>query len=265
MPQWFKVPAHSDSVKRWNFRKADWKHFCLLTGESVERLLPPDTPDIERAYQDFCERLLSAAKQCIPAGPRKNYVPCWDKECETLYRSFIQAPVGTASARAALSLLSRLQQKKQGRWEEVVNSIGFSHSSCNTWRTINKLTGKSERSSRVCPVSVNSIASQLVKNGTHTTSDREPTRLVNKELSDLQKIPTPEGHSIFEPFRPAELAAALRRLKPGKSPGLDSIFPEFILHPGSALKSFVLQLPQFLHAPTQNSKHLEKSASSCDP
>ena len=41
--------------------------------------------------------------------------------------------------------------------------------------------------------SANSIASQLVKNGAHKTGDREPTRLVNKELSDLWKIPTPEG------------------------------------------------------------------------
>jgi len=40
------------------------------------------------------------------------------------------------------------------------------------------------------------------------------------------------------PFKPEELAAALRRLKPAKSPGLDSIFPEFILHAGLALKSW---------------------------
>ena len=57
-----------------------------------------------------------------------------------------------------------------------------------------------------------------MKNGAHKTSDREPTRLVNKELSDLWKILTPEGHSISEPFRSEEFAAALRRLKPGKSP-----------------------------------------------
>jgi len=36
--------------------------FCFLTGESVERLPPPDTPNIERAYQDFYKSLLSAAK-----------------------------------------------------------------------------------------------------------------------------------------------------------------------------------------------------------
>ena len=189
-PPRFKVPAHSDPVKRWNFRKADWKRFCLLTGESVERLPPPDTPDIERAHQDF---LLSAAKQCIPHVRRKNYVPCWDKGCEILYRSFIQVPVGTASDRAASSLLSRLPQKKQERWEEAVNSIDFSHSSRKAWRTINKLTGRSGRSSHVCPISANSIASQLVKNGAHKTGNREPTGLVNKELSDLWKIPTPEG------------------------------------------------------------------------
>ena len=63
-------------MKRCNFRKADWKRFCLLTGESVERLPPPDTLNIERAYQDFCESLLSAAKQCIPRGGRKDYVAC---------------------------------------------------------------------------------------------------------------------------------------------------------------------------------------------
>jgi len=150
-------------VKRWNFRKADWKRYCLLTGESVERLPPLDTPDIERTYQDFCESLLSAAKQCIPCGCRKNYVPCWNKEYETLYRPFIQAPVGTASDRAASSILSRLQQEKQERSEEAVNSIDFSHSSHKAWRTINKLTGRSGRSSRLCPISKNSIALQLVR------------------------------------------------------------------------------------------------------
>jgi len=136
------------------------------------------------------------------------------------------------------SLLSRLQQKKQERWEEAVNSINFSHSSCKAWRTINKLTGRSGRSSRLCPISANSIALQLVKNGAHKTGGRESTRLVNKQPSDLWKIPKPEGHSVSKPFRPEEFAAALRPLKPRKSPGLDSIFLEFTLHAGSALKSW---------------------------
>jgi len=42
-------------------------------------------------------------------------------------------------------------------------------------------------------VSANSIVSQHVKNGVHGIGGRESTRLVNKQLSDLWKIPTPEG------------------------------------------------------------------------
>ena len=116
-------------------------------------------------------------------------------------------------------------------------STDVSHSSGKAWRTINKLTGRSGLSFCQCPVSANSFASQLVKYEAHRTGDRKSTRLVNKELSNLWKITTTEGHSISEPFRPEERASALRRRKPGKSPGLDSIFLEFILHTGSALKS----------------------------
>jgi len=114
-PPRLKVPAHRDPVKRWNVGKDDWKRICLLTGESVERFSPPDTLNIYRAYQDFFESLPSVAKQCISRGRRKKYVPCWEKECETIYRSFLCAGAGTASDRAASSLLSWLDQKKQER------------------------------------------------------------------------------------------------------------------------------------------------------
>ena len=77
-----------------------------------------------------------------------------------------------------------------------------------------------------------------MKNGAHKTGGRESTRFVNKHLPDVWKIPTSAGHNISEPFRLEAFAAALRRLKPGKSPVLDSIFPEFILHTQSALKSW---------------------------
>jgi len=132
-----------------------------------------------------------------PCGPRSNL-----SLRPLLYSSFTRAPVGTDSERTASSLLSRLEEKKQERWEEAVTSVKFSHSSRQAWRTINKLTGRSGRSSHQCPVSANSIASQLVKNGAHGTSDCKSARLVNKELSDLWKIPTPEVHGISEAFRP---------------------------------------------------------------
>jgi len=50
-------------------------------------------------------------------------------------------------------------------------------------------------------------------------------------------VETPEENSVSGFFTSEELATALKRLKPGKSPGLDSIFLKFALHAGSALKS----------------------------
>jgi len=82
-----------------------------------------------------------------------------------------------------------------------------------------------------------------MKNGAHKTGSCESTKLINKELSDLWEFRTPKENSISCPFRPEDLAATLRCLKPGKPPGLDSIIPEFILHAGLALK--VLRFPQF--------------------
>ena len=76
-----------------------------------------------------------------------------------------------------------------------------------------------------------------MNNETHKIGIRKSTRFVNKKLSDLWKVPTQKAKSISGPLRPEELAAALRRLKPPKSPSLDDVFPEFIFHVGLPLKS----------------------------
>ena len=146
-----------------------WKCFCLLTGESVERLPPPDTLDIERAYQNFCESLLSAAKQ-YPTWPSEELCAMLRQRVPDLLSLLYLSPSGDCLWQSHLILLSWLQQKKQERWEETVKSIDFLHSSCKVLRTINKFTGRSGRSSHLCLVSANSIASQLVKNGAHKTA-----------------------------------------------------------------------------------------------
>ena len=258
-PLRLKVPAYSDPAKHWNFHKAKWKHFHLLAGESVERLPPPDTTNIEKAYQNF-------ARACYMQLNNISHVAVAWSMCHVGTKSarpsiFIRAPVGTDSDRASLSLLSWIEQKKQEHWEEAVSSIDFSHSSRKAWSTINNLTGRSGRSSHLCPISANSITSQLVKNQAHKNASHKST---NKKLSDPWKVQKPGGNSISGPFTPEELAAALRHLKPRKSPGLDFIFPELYSMPGW-LSNLGFTISYFLHAPTQNSKDLENSTDSCNP
>ena len=57
-------------------------------------MLPPDSLDVDAAYQDFCNTIKKAAKKTIPRGYQNNYIPCWDAECESLYKTFLQSAQG---------------------------------------------------------------------------------------------------------------------------------------------------------------------------
>ena len=160
-------------VKRWNFRKAKCSHYIALTNKFAKTFLPPDSLDVDAAYQDFCNTIKKAAKKTIPRGYRNNYIPCWDAECESLYKNFLQSPQGDDSSLAATALLAKLDRKRRDRWSEVVWSIDFSHSSRKAWSILNNLTGRSGHSPRHCPVSANAIASQLVRNGKYKAVDRK--------------------------------------------------------------------------------------------
>ena len=61
-------------VKRWNFRKAKWSHYIALTNKFAKTLLPPDSLDVDAAYQDFCNTIKKAAKKTIPRGYQNNYI-----------------------------------------------------------------------------------------------------------------------------------------------------------------------------------------------
>ena len=77
---------------------AKWSHYITLTNKLAWTLPPPDSTDMDQAYQCFCNANSTAAKKCIP---RNNCIPCCDAECENLYQTFLQYPEGHGSSRAA--------------------------------------------------------------------------------------------------------------------------------------------------------------------
>ena len=64
----FAMAVPSMPVKRWNFRKAKWSHYIALTNQFAKTLLPPDSLDVDAAYQYFCNIIKKAAKKTIHAG-----------------------------------------------------------------------------------------------------------------------------------------------------------------------------------------------------
>ena len=50
-------------------RKAKWSHYIALTlNKFAKTLLPPDSFDVDAAYQDFCNTIKKAAKKLSHAG-----------------------------------------------------------------------------------------------------------------------------------------------------------------------------------------------------
>ena len=225
-------------VKQWNFRKAKWSHYIALTNKFAKTLLLPDSLDVDVAYQDFCNSIKKAPKKTITCEYRNNYILCWDAECESLYKTFLQSFQGDDSSLAATALLAKLDRNRRDQWFEDVRSIDFSHSSQKVWSILNNLTGRSRHSPRDCPVSADAIASQLVRNGKYEAVDRKSSQLVFQEVSDLWRATTPDTVNISDNFSQREFAAALQHLKPGKALGPDFICSELILHAGAALKSW---------------------------
>ena len=64
----FAMAVPSMPVNRWNFRKANWSHYIALTNKFAKTLLPPDSLDVDAAYQDLCNTIKKAAKKTISRG-----------------------------------------------------------------------------------------------------------------------------------------------------------------------------------------------------
>ena len=72
-PTRFAMAVPSMPVKRWNFRKAKWSHYIALKNKFAKTLLPPNSLDVDAAYQNFCNIIKKATKKIIPRGYQDNY------------------------------------------------------------------------------------------------------------------------------------------------------------------------------------------------
>ena len=201
-------------------------------------------------------------------GPsRKTLRPPWGPKlvtglCEALYRSFIRAPVGTDSDRAASSLLSWLHQKKQDRWGKLPTPSTFHTlaarrreqptnllacldapltcapsrqipSPRNSWRTGH--TGQAAAS----PPGSSASSCPTYGRFQHLRVTVSPNPLGQRSMLLTSNAWNQESHGDWIPSSRSLYST------PGRLSNL--------------------AFATLLHAPTQTSKDLEKSTSSCDP
>ena len=73
VPPRLALPVPSKPVKRWNFSKANCSDYNAWTNNPAKSLLPPD---VDLAYQDFCNVIRIVAKNSIPSSRGNNHIPC---------------------------------------------------------------------------------------------------------------------------------------------------------------------------------------------
>ena len=219
-------PVHNIDLCLLHHQGLLWQcQACLLSDGTSARPNPVSTLLYEIISQRLCCHLIhliwmrltrtsvtplrKQPKKTIPCGYQNNYIPCWDAECESLYKTFLQSPQGDDSSLAATALLAKLDRKRRDRWSEAVWSIDFSHSSQKAWSILNNLTGRSRYSLCHCPVSADAIASQQVRNGKYEAVDHKSSQLVYQKVYDFWRAITPDAVNISDNFSQREFTAAL--------------------------------------------------------
>ena len=67
VPPRFALPVLSKPVSDGTSGEANWSHCKTLTNKLAKSLLLPDSPDVDQAYQDFCNVIRTATKNSIHA------------------------------------------------------------------------------------------------------------------------------------------------------------------------------------------------------
>ncbi|XP_063634857.1 uncharacterized protein LOC134805492 [Cydia splendana] len=220
--------VESYPVPRWNFQKADWPAYAAELDVCL-RWIPPEPKNYER----FRKLIKSIAKKHIPRGYRKNYIPCWNAETETLWNEFSE----TGDREVAHELIRSLDDARRMKWAQTVETMSFKHSSRKAWHTLNRLSSGDTSQKRKPKVDPNEIALRIHKLS-KAPSDKLHTRKVRKKLQNLKNETLP--HQDFgRPVSADEVMSAIKETSINKACGDDEIFPEFIKYCGPRTRDWI--------------------------
>ena len=171
-PEWsHQLIQLGPAVKRWNFQKGIWLWFTHLADNKICCLPDPGSADLCTFYTSICKALLMAAKRTILQCYCHSFIPTWDEECDSHYKTFLSFAEGEETAQTTTDLMQCLNMKCKQHWEDAVQSIDFTYCSRAVWKTFSHLTRCSSQS-KCCPVTANSIAHHLLLNGKFKEADK---------------------------------------------------------------------------------------------
>ena len=124
---------------RYNLKKADWEGFAKPVDMGITDIVP--TPD---NYGSFVDLIKKASRQNIPCGCRTSYICGLTDESKELYEDykmqFENDPFNSETTETGNRLSDEIAEAQQKKWQTLIESTDFTHSSRKAWKTINKLS-----------------------------------------------------------------------------------------------------------------------------
>ena len=243
----------------WNFSKANWNLYRLDTDSEFEKL--PTGKPLEETYKAICSSISKCAKKNIPQGNQRKYKPFWNNDLEAavkerrrLRKVAQKDPTRenkTAYNKATGKVRHLTRLSKRENWRSTCGRLDLNKDSKKAWSLLNSLSGLSKKSN----------PQPLEKNGKQVTSPKAKANLFNKAFSKVNrasqrsnldkalwklfkkksKSPTVVLQIFEQDFSEGEFAAALKKLKTRKAPGLDKIKNEMLINLGPKAKQYLLE------------------------
>ena len=118
----------SKSVPRFNFKKANWQQF----EKDLDTKITPIEP-LPENYEIFQKLVWKVAKDHIPRGCRKHYIPCLTDENKEKYYDYIAAynedPFSESTITLGEDLTASITKEKAERWRDLISSTDLTHNS----------------------------------------------------------------------------------------------------------------------------------------
>ena len=254
-------------------KKADWGKWQETTEIQFEDFEAQSSGNLEEDYARFCELMQGTMDTVIPQKTVKIRQhatrPCWwneeVKEAKTEMNSFQKKykQRNTVQNKEKLleaeSNLEDVKGKAQDEWtDRLLTSFESATSSKDRWDIYMKLTEKKEENTVLPlmrgdgkPVFAKEEKCELLKDvffkGSHLkdncfdkdfyTSTNEKCQRVKENLDLSEGVATFNTDIVYE-----EVEAAIQRMKAGKSPGPDDMYPELFMNASENLKKAILYI-----------------------
>ena len=243
----------------WNYKRANWPEFRKKADEHCRNQMM-EQHHLNGKVKLFTEAILSAAKETIPRGRRRDYIPGWNAQLQELHSTASRlrekmescpTDENTAAYNKAKAEFTRQKlQQTRAAWHEKTSSLNMEKDTGKLWTLTKLLTGeipekaqtvlKSEGEYIVQKEAANCLA-KLYQEESNVKLPRERTSQVREQLAQLQKQPT-SHNCMSQPITMKEIEAAIRQLKCKKAPGPDGVTNDMIKHLGPAAEKTLLEL-----------------------